>query len=213
MPWYRTMSFPRIFMMLLASAACMLLVGGCVYAGFAAAVLDPPKVEALYVPPQTPMLILVENRENPEMSVVQSDEIISYIMDDLVAYKVCPLVDRKKFEQLRDRNEKDLSKMTISEIGKAVGADQVLYVDVKRSSVGGIEGVPVHGRIDIAMRVVDVKTGNTMFPKPMVGEHQMSFETSMTSGGTDQVEMRRALAASAGTGVGRVLHTFYPEGR
>jgi hypothetical protein len=192
----------------------LLSLGGCALFGFAAQALFPPKINAQYEPPKAaPMLILVENRQNPGMSVAESDELTSYIADDLNAYEVCPVVDRTKLQALRDQQEKSADKMSISEIGKAVGAQQVLYVDLRRSSIGNVEGVPLHGRLDIAVHIVDVKSGRTTFPKTSTEAYAMTFETPLTAGGNDPALIRQALLGNAGTSIGRLFHVWYPEGR
>jgi hypothetical protein len=192
-----------------------LSLGGCAIVGYGAHVLFPPKVDPRYEPAKVPMLVLVENRQNPAMALGESDMLTSYIIDDLKANEVCPVVDPQKFRDLRDQKEKAIDKMTISEIGKATEAQQVLYVDVRKSNIGAITGVPTHGRIEIAVHVVDVKTGQTLFPKSSAEPYPMSFETSLTKvdGTDDPALLRQALAAGAGTSVGRLFHTYYPQGR
>jgi hypothetical protein len=190
-------------------------LAGCATIGFGAQALFPPKVDPVYEPVKTaPLLVMVENQRNPSMSVAEVDELTGYILDDLAAYEVAPLIDREKLQELRDLHEKDMEKMTISKIGKDVGAEQVLYVDLKRSNVGTIAGVPLHGRIDVAVKVVDAKTGQTLFPKNATAAYAMSFETPLTKtvDNTDPTLMRQALLSSAGTGIGRLFHTWYPEG-
>jgi hypothetical protein len=193
-----------------AALAAMPLLAGCNLVGLAASAI-PQTIDARYTPPKAPMLVLVENRQNPGMAIPESDQLTAFIIDDLSTYKVAPLVDQKKLYKLRD-NERNIDKMTISEIGKAVGAEQVLYVDLQRFNVGGLEqGIPVHGRIDATVRVVNVKSGNTTFPAMGQGSWPISYETPMASleMSRQNVEaVRESLLRTAGTSIGRLFHDY-----
>lgn len=186
------------------------LTGGCTTVGYVLSSI-PQTVDAQYKPPQTPMLVLVENRHNPDTTIAEADQLTGFIIDELATYKVAPIVDQKKLYKLRD-TEKNINKMTISEIGKAVGAEQVLYVDLQQLNVGGMkEGIPVHGRLNAAVHIVDVKTGKTSFPAMSQGSWPVNFETPMASlemTGQNEEAVRESLLATAGTSIGRLFHDY-----
>jgi hypothetical protein len=187
-----------------------LVSGGCQVLGAAAYVVTPPKIKAQYVPPKTPMVVLVENRQNPGMYVYSSDQLTGYIIDDLKTYEVCPLIPDEKLRQFMDSTP-STSKMTISQIGKAVGASQVLYVDLRHVSVGGIVGVPAAARAEAGVRVVDVATGKTMFPQ--TGEaYPISFQSEISQDATqqDMTQVRDAMAREAGADIARLFHDLMP---
>lgn len=193
-----------------AALAAMALLGGCNIVGYVASAV-PQTVDARYEPPKTPMLVLVENRQNPGMAIPEADQLTGFIIDDLVTYEVAPLVEQKKLYKLRD-NEKDIDKMTISQIGKAVGAEQVLYVDLQRLNVGGQEeGIPTHGRLEAVVQIVDVKSGKTTFPAMGQGGWPVSFETPMASLGMSRQNpeaVRESLLRTAGTSISRLFHDY-----
>ncbi len=205
------MSRSSTLLLLACTCAMSLFSGGCALFGLIAYTLTPPTVDARYEPPKTPMLVLVENRQNPGMFVAEADELTSYIIDDLAAYKVGPIVDRQKLEALRD-SRNDISKLTISQVGREVGAKQVLYVDLRRINIGRtIEGVPTHGRIDAMVHVVDVDSGRTTFPQ--IGEAwPIDYETSLAHdvNGPDPTLVRSALTRATGTTIGRLFHDYIP---
>ena len=192
----------------LAAAGLGLSAGGCTAAGFVANAVVPPITKAQYVPPKTQrMLVLVENRENPGMSVAEADCITSYILDDLAAYEVCPLLDAKKLHALRDAQGEKINKLSISQIGKALGARQVLYVDIQRINVGSVQGVPQHGRMDATVRIVDVERSATVWPT--TGDSApISVETPLTQDidGRLAAAIREALLRSAALSVSRLYH-------
>lgn len=184
--------------------------GGCQAVGMAAYVLNPPVDKARYVPPKAPMLVLVENKANPGMYVLATDQLTGYIIDDLQAYEVCPIVPQSKLTALQDANP-NMEKMTISQIGQAVGASQVLYVDIRKISVGAIAGVPASGRAEALVRVVDVKTGTTAFPST-AESLPVVFDTPLIDDvqNPDMVRARETMLHAAGTTIGRMFHDFSP---
>ncbi len=193
----------------LAALPALLLLVGCNVIAFAAGAV-PQKVSARYEPPKTPMLVLVENRQNPGTMVTEADQLTLFIMDDLATYKVAPLIELKKLYELRD-NEKNIDKMTISQIGKAVGAQQVLYVDLQRLNVSEDEGgVPVHSRLEATVHMVDVKTGTTTFPAMGQANWPINMETPITSMGNraNSDAVRESLLGSVGTSIGRLFHDY-----
>lgn len=193
----------------LAALPALLLLGGCNVIAYAASAL-PQKFDAKYVPPKTPMLVLVENRQNPGTLITEADQLTLFIMDDLATYKVAPLVELKKLYELRD-NEKNVDKMTISQIGKAVGAQQVLYVDLQRLIVSETEGgVPVHSRLEATVHMVDVKTGTTTFPAMGQANWPINLVTPITTvdNRNNSAALRESLLQSAGTSIGQLFHDY-----
>jgi len=185
----------------------MLILGGCNVIGYGLSAI-PQKIEAQYTPPKTPILVLVENQQNPGMTVDEGDELTGYILDELATYEVAPLVEMKKLQDLRDSGT-NVDKMTISQIGKAVGAEQVLYVDLRRVNVGeAVEGIPLHGRLDATVRIVEVKTGRTSFPVSGSGTWPVTFETPITqdTSRANPRTIRESLLRAAGTTIGQLFH-------
>jgi hypothetical protein len=198
-------------MVYLVALPALLLLGGCNIIAYAANAV-PQKVDAKYTPPKTPILVLVENRQNPGILVTESDQLTLFVMDDLATYKVAPLIELKKLYELRD-SQKNIDKMTITQIGKAVGAGQVLYVDLERLVVSESEGgVPVHSRLEATVHMVDVKTSKTTFPT--LGQNwPISLVTPITTfdNSSNSAALREALLQSAGTSIGQLFHDYTVE--
>lgn len=73
--------------------------------------------------------------------------------------KKCQLVPQKEIEQYCDGME---SESDFQEIGKAVGADQVICVDL--ISYNHVAGTNVwQGRAEVNVQLLDVKTGNVLY--------------------------------------------------
>lgn len=196
-----------------ALALVLMTSGGCALFGFLAYTFTPPRVEAMYKPPLTPILVLVENRDNPGMLVAETDQLTAFILDELAAFEVAPLIPRDKLEHLRDSNP-DIDKLTISQIGKELGAQQVLYVDLQRISIGALGGIPAHGRVDARVHMVDVATGKMTFPRNSEEGWPISIETPITQDikESDLPGVSENLLRAAGTTIGRMFHKYNPEG-
>lgn len=191
----------------LAALSAVLLLAGCNIIGLFADAI-PKTVDAKYIPPKTPILVLVENQRNPGALVAEADQLAGFIMDDLAAYKTAPLIGLKKLYELRD-NEKNIDKMTITQIGKAVGAQQVLYVDLLRFSEGEA-GVSMRSRLDATVHLVDVKTSVTTFPAIGQPNWPIAMETPIDIVVTDAnvQAVRESVLRSAGTEIGRLFHDY-----
>ena len=55
----------------------------CSAGAIAYKVMGPPPVQAKYVPPKQPMLVLVENYRNQAASVLDAQRLSYYVTDDL----------------------------------------------------------------------------------------------------------------------------------
>lgn len=182
------------------------LVGGCGVVGFVGSAIFPETVEARYQPPMTPMLILVENQSNPEMVVAEADQLAAMIAEEFTAHEICPVVSLQDLQALRDREE--YSEKTITQIGSVLGAQQVLYIDLRRMSIGSEEGVLMRGELDLSVRVVNVSSGKTVYPSAGSLAHEMSFQTPFTTGTIDPDRTRDELVRRAAVAVAQLFYTY-----
>lgn len=199
-------------------AACALLmcvgglmIGGCSIAEFIAQAAFPKIIDAQYKPPKKqPMLVLVENLQNPDMGLAETDELTAYVIDDLKAYEVCPIIEPKVLQRFCDDNP-HWAKLSISQLGKGVGAEQVLYVDLQHVGFNQVAGVPSSGRIDVTVHMVDVATSKTVFPKSMTDSLALSYETPLLVAKAPEIEAaQHSLLQAMGTTIGRLFHDYKP---
>src|SRR4051812_10680622 len=112
----------------------LLLLTGCNAVGaIAYKIGPPPRTPAKYKPAKELAVIIVENYRNPSASDVDSEQLARLIADELRNNKVVPLVAENAIQQLRDADREKFRAMTIPALGRAVGAKQVIYVDLVRS--------------------------------------------------------------------------------
>jgi hypothetical protein len=124
------------------------------------------KDPAEYTPPKDqPMLVLVENYEHPQDIEQPSEQLAGLITDKLKEQKVAPMIEQEKLLALREERPAEYARMKITDIGRAMGAKQILYVNLKRCSVeGAIGSEDLRGSIDATARMIDVDSGQTKWP-------------------------------------------------
>ena len=144
----------------------LLSVGGCTVVGTLMHVaFGPPWNDAKYDPQKRPTLVLVENYQDQDASGVDGDVVARQIGDALHRHADLQVIDQDKVQPLRSEHPTDFRDMTIPAVGQALGADQVVYVNLVQSeSTADPTGAAVHASATARVRVVDVKTGKVLWP-------------------------------------------------
>lgn len=203
--------------LVLVLAALTLPAAGCSLLGMASIVGEAvytPTEPAQYVPPKTaPMLVLVENRQNPGLVWPESEQLAAFISNDLTTHKICPVIPQDKLVDLRDKDPLAMRRMSITAIGKAVDAQQVLYVDVVSVDTPAVTGTPVKGRVDMRVHVIDVATGKTTWPTAPAEPTSLSYEAQapLAMEQDRMVVFSETLLRGAGHNVARLFYEYDPK--
>jgi hypothetical protein len=142
----------------------LVLPTGCFVLGAVAhKIAGPPAIKARYVPVKEPMLVLVENFHNPAATRLEAQRLAALVAELLERHKVAPVVRPARLTEVQARP--DYPTMTIPAVGRAAGARQVLYVnlrqfDVERTTGGDMMKV----RAEMLVRVVGAAVGRTRWP-------------------------------------------------
>ena len=195
---------------LLACAA--LALGGCNVAGaLAYKVTGPPPIPAKYVPAKVPMLVLVENSRNPSNLRLDADRLTRTIGEELAPHHVAPVIDPEKLTDFRRAQGAHYASLSITAVGRAVGAEQVLYVDLIDVSIEPAIGSELlQGRAEARVRVVDVHTGQTLWPSDAAQGQPVGAATSYTSvsaGGGESI-VRDQLLDSLADKIAKLFYTW-----
>jgi hypothetical protein len=193
-------------------------LSGCEIFGVAAYKLHgPAKVPAQYVPPKTPMLVLVENYQHQSSVNAHGDLLAQLLVKELQAHKVAPLVPPEKLQALRDERPADFPTMSMAAIGRAVGASQVLYVQLHRSDVTPMSGGDsLTGQTNASVKVVDVATGDTLWPGGIAGgAGDSGYPVAATQLGTDNggnvQDVRQRMYFRLSNQIARLFYKWQPE--
>jgi hypothetical protein len=205
--------FFRIFFILLISSFILYSTGCAALGVLIYKIMGPAPVAAKYVPAQTPMLVLVENRSQPS-ATVGPDVLSAYVSEDLTDNKVAPLVPPEELQKLRDSKKAEYAKMSVETIGKMVNASQVLWLQMEEDEVSPLQGGEgVTGHAQVRVKLVDVASGDLIWPKTQADGYLVSASTSLGIDSTHAVaqDVHRHIYVSLATQIGRLFHKWTPE--
>jgi hypothetical protein len=197
-----------------ALVAPLLLLSGCWVAGVLAhKVVGEPAQPARYKPAAAdPMLVLVENAANPSANHVDAQRLAARIARDLERYKVAPLVDAAKLDAVRDQDLGGFAVRSVANLGRAVGAKQVLYVNLESYGIEAA-GPTGRGRAAARVKVVDVETGQTRWPTDQADGYIVTDQTPSTQLNTaeDARAVQTALYDRTAQQIARLFYDYKPN--
>lgn len=198
----------------LAAVLLALSLAGCaVPSAILYKTMGPPPIPARYTPPKEPLLVLVENVHSGANAIPEADDLARVVYDDLKEHEVGPLIDPAKIHELRDENPKSFGKMSISDVGRALGAKQILYVHVSELNIEvppGSEMVRV--KVGASVKMVDVATAQTVWPDDGQSEpYQYESRLERVGDNTSRTNLSKQVLHQSGVQIGRWFYNFKPE--
>lgn len=206
----------QVWRVLRAAGALLLIVsvGGCALPGaLAYKVFGPSTIPARYNPPKTPLLILVENAHSGSIAMPEADALSQVIFDDLQEHKVAPLIDPNKVHELRDHNPITFGKLSIAEIGRELGAQQVLYIRVHQLDIDAPPASDVvRLKIGAKIRIVETASARTTWPESGDTE-AFDVETpwQRIEPGTSRSALNQEILRASGEEIARWFYAYQPE--
>ena len=158
-------------------------VSGCIQASAIAYKLSPqPAVPAEYKPTKQTTLVLVENYQNPDLFEVESERLERDIGAAFTTEKLFPVVSLQKLLELKSSDSAAYSKMDIPGVARALGAKQVVYVELQQFSVDPpLASQTMRGKARAMVKMVDAETGRTLWPRDSSIGHEVKYETPTIS--------------------------------
>ncbi len=199
----------------LLTAACLLpFCSGCnIMSALAYKTMGPNKLPAEYTPAKEPTLVLAESYGKANDLQPYADQLGNLVSRELEAHKVAPLVDDKKLMALRGEKANGYDKMKIPDVGRAVGAKQVVYIDLKQCGIQSVPGSDMfQGSIEANVRIVDVQTGQTRWPD--VGDsHPFKKTTEFTrrDARDTPLAVRNLMLEDLAAAIGRLFYEVKPD--
>jgi hypothetical protein len=212
----KKMSLPRIlsYVALCTLHSALLLTAGCEAIG---AVLHPLvgelPVDAQYIPKEVPTLVFVENYRSPDEAQLDGDQIAHAVTDELKHATKLEMIDPDKLAPLREEDPTKFRAMTCQSVGRAVGAKQVIYIDLLESGVtGDISQSVVHANAVAQVKVIDVETGNTLWPADASHGTEMKAEADYDPNDNNKAQsMRTEMLASLSSRISKLFHRWKPD--
>lgn len=210
-PVSRLLRWPSLLVLVLAATGL-----SCQTAGFIAqAVSGPEKVPAKYVPDKTrPLVVVAENWRDPS-SAVDAEQVARFVSDELRERQVAPVIDPVKVASLAASRPADWRKMSIPAVGRAVGAGQIVYVNlVSNATERNAGSTLISGSGTAMVRVVDADTGATLWPIDAEAGYPVGFETPMMHDDREDVSpesVRFAVQRGLSAKIAKLFYDFQPQ--
>jgi hypothetical protein len=203
------------FLRIAALISILLAQLSCNVAGAVAYKVIGERVKAQYVPvPTDSMLVIAESFRTNASVAVDTDQLARLVTDEIDRHKIAPTIDPVKVMDLRSRNPSAFRKMTISEIGRQMGAKQVLYINVLDSGIetAGVE-VIMRGSASAKIKIVDVETTQARWPQAVAEGHPVSVNTSAekVEDGVNESTIRLQMQQKLALQIGRLFRNYVTD--
>jgi hypothetical protein len=204
----------RLFLMLPVVVLPLAGGSGCAVLGVATYKLaGPPANPAKYTPAKTPLLILVENYRHQTSVNAHADLLARQLFGAAAAHDIAPLVPLEELQALRDAKPLEYPTMPVNRIAQAVGASQVMYVQLQTSDVEPIlGGEGYNGSATATVKMIDASTGETLWPTDMSEGYPVSASTKMgTKSGSTPMAVRQKLYGQLTEQISHLFYKWSPE--
>jgi hypothetical protein len=190
------------------------LASGCNIIGYGAHVIcGPSEVKAKYILPKRPTVVYVKDQPSPTGEKVEGDAVAAQIESQLKAFDLAPTIDSTRITDMQTSHPAAFNDMSPSQLAKAVGAEQVIFVQITDSRVE-MEGVSdmLRGRISATVNVYDAE-GNLLWPNELDGGSIISYgtPTMRLSDTVNRASVERNLINGLSVRVAALFRTYKPE--
>lgn len=191
-------------------------LGGCHVVGVIAdKVAGDRPVPATHTPdPLKPLLVIAENYRDPSSNGSDAERVQALVGDRLAEHQVAPIVSDDAVRTVRDRSPQAFRKMTVVEIAKAVGAQQVLYIDITGIGVGAQVGSDsLKGVAGANVKLIDATTGAVLFPADLDAGATVGFESPLRRASSTATPDRVRIETLVGLSdrIARLFHSYRPS--
>ncbi len=162
------------------SFALMMLLSGCNIIAPLVIILAPdPQVEAAYKLQDRPTVVFVDDRNGLVSPTTLRRLVADRISQDLMLKKVITrTISPRDAEAVARQRDSHNAMLPIDAIGRAVGAEQVIYVEIIEFS-DRIDRYTPRPRGVCRVRVLDVTNRVRLFPAPDAAESSQTVEIFM----------------------------------
>jgi hypothetical protein len=202
------------FCLATSGLATLLVLCGCNVLGIVTAKSNgAEEVPAQYVPAKDSLLVLAESYGAAPSAGIDTQYLGFALTKNLREHEIAPTIDPKVLTQLRDANGDQYNKMTIDSIGRAVGAKQVLYVQIITAQVDQPNGGDqVRGAMAAKVRIVDSDTGQTRWPAGSRSGVVVQIQTEWSRiDSSSQSKIHDEMADELSEAIGKLFRSYIPE--
>ncbi|MGB7159196.1 MAG: hypothetical protein WBD40_14100 [Tepidisphaeraceae bacterium] len=204
----------RVFASFILLASSLLSAGCVPVAALHYKIKGPDPIPAQYVPAKEPMLVMVETYKGSVAGYSEAETLARYLMVELTEHDIAPLIPIEKLYALRTNKPDAYRTMSMTAIGREVGAKQVLYVDLQQSAIGAPPGSElIKGRVAVQVRVVDVETGDTRWPAQATEGIPLGYETPLPRANENATEaiVRAKMHSAMAERIAKLFYKWKPD--
>ena len=189
------------------------LLAGCNYLGFIAdkSMLGKDK-PAQYTLSKDSTVVIAENWRNPTGSETDAQEIEQAVYDELRQHDLGTQVSPTEVMDLKAQRP-DFSKLSIAQIGKLVGAKQIIYINLTQTELVRAMGSDAYtGKATARVKVVDADTGESLWPIDNADGFPISVSTEMAMARTNKskTSLRELLIQATAAHIAELFYTVHP---
>ena len=194
--------------------AITLAGGGCASIGaLMHLAFGAPAVDAVYTPPKQPTLVLVENYQDQDAGSADGDAIARAVGEALHDHADLEVVDPDKIVPLRTEQAGAFHDMSIPAVGRAVGAKQVVYVNlIEDESTPDPTGAAIRATATARVRVVDATTGKVLWPTGEPRGHELTANIDYDRSDSPQgSSMRGDMLSQLSGQIAKLFYKWKPD--
>ena len=208
------MKFAAGFMTLVAISAVVTQLTGCNIVGPAMYIVEgPPSADAVHNLADVPTVVFIDDRRNVVSPISMRKAIADKVSEDLMVKKILSAtISSQDAMALASQRERNSNIISIEEIGKAVGAKQVIYVEMVQFQ-DTPDGYTPRPTASCRVKVVDVDAQKRVYP-PVDAEEPSrvvqamirEVDPSVYSTRDGRLKVFDALAKETGSAVGKLFY-------
>ncbi len=212
-----SMNKPMIQPLKQTCLACLLLtmlfsISGCEAFAFFTQVISPEKTPAVFDLPPVRTAILVDDTSNQLGDPNHTGVIAQRMIFDFVQSQKLTQEQTVNYRFVRDLEGKlgtDFERTPVDEIGRTLGADQVIHVNIDYVQMSVQPGI-IEPKAIVTLKVIDVNKAVRLFPEPSPVSDIEGLETSKR-GYRISVELPRSVMMDVDSGTQNLLYRQLAE--
>jgi len=179
---------------------------GCWVIGIFLNTVAPEKVKPLYELQEVPTVVLVDDMRSLLANPNFTGEISERVIFDLTEEKVLKpemTISSKRVRELEALLGEEYGQTSIDRIGRALGAEQVIHVNVEKVEITAEPGV-MHPQATVTVKVIDAKQVKRVFPSATASTN-LPGDVESTRGHPVKTELRHRFSGEMNRGEERVM--------
>lgn len=170
-----------------------------------------PQQEAIYTLPNVPTVVFVDDRRNVMHPVRLRRVIAEQVTNELLAKNILTtMISPRDAMRVSATNDRYNDPLPVNELGKAVGASVVIYVEMTSFGLTN-DGQTANPQTSCAIRVIDVANMERLFPVHeaaySVRGRLKNISPNRVTSSSEAREVAEELAVELGDSIAKVFYT------